>query len=180
MKKYKLLPALVLLIVTANANALDTTTYKQLAGDTIRQMNNGVVGDIEAMMAVQEQLMLLGMEGGIEFLQQNPQDGAPLQLVIENAENMKRLSLDEIDTLWHGGEFLRSKGIDPEKIDHFGPLMSLMDAIIHPATSYLLLKEYKQTGNSALLERVKAELFEVLEHIQHVAADRNNTQLSAN
>ena len=157
-----------LFLMAFNASALDVETFNKIANDTIKQMNSGVVGDIDTLVAMQEQLMVLGMEGGIDFLQERPKDAQALIYVIENAENMKNLSLDEIEDLWHGGSYLRSKGINPEDIDHFGPTMSLMDSVIHPATSYLLIKEYKRTGNTDLLARVKGELFEVLEHIKHV------------
>lgn len=161
------------------AFALDVDTYNQVGNETIRQMNMGVVGDIDAMIAKQEQLMVIGMEGGIAYLQESPEGGQPLQHVILNAESMKNLTLPQIEDLWHGGGYLKSKGIDPDKIDHFGPLMSLMDSVIHPATSYLLLKEYKRTGDSSLLIRVKAELLEVLEHIKHVQPS-HGVQLSSN
>lgn len=169
-----------LLVLANGVQALDVETYEKYAMNTIRQMNSGVVGDIDAMIAVQEELMILGLEGGVDYLQRNPEGGKPLALVLENAEDMKSLSLDEIEAQWHEGGFLKKKGIDPEKIDHFGPMMSLMDAVIHPATSYLLMKEYKQTGNPDLLVRVKAELFEVLEHVKHVDEKPNDVQLTSN
>lgn len=159
---------LCLFLATFNASALDVESFNKIANDTIKQMNAGVVGDIDTLIAMQEQLMVLGMEGGVDYLQENPKDARALMLVIENAENMKELTLDEIEDLWHAGNYLKSNGIDPENIDHFGPTMSLMDSVIHPATSYLLIKEYKKTGNAELLARVKGELFEVLEHIKHV------------
>ena len=180
-KTFKSLIAISLLGSCATAaNALDVESYENLANNTIRQMNSGVVGDIDAMIAIQEQLIILGMEGGINYLQKSPKGGTPLKLVIENAESMKSLSLDEIETLWHAGEYLKNKGIDQEKIDHFGPMMSLMDSVIHPATSYLLMKEYKRTGNPDLLVRVKAELYEVLEHIKHVDDGHDQVQLTSN
>ena len=169
-----------MITASSSALALDVENFEKVANDTIRQMNSGVVGDIDALIAMQEQLMILGLEGGVEFLQGNPKDGTPLKIVLENAESMKSLSLDEIESLWHEGNYLKKKGIDPEKIDHFGPMMSLMDSVIHPATSYLLIKEYKRTGNPDLLVRVKAELFEVLEHIKHINPDHSDIQLTAN
>jgi len=159
---------LCLLLAAFNASALDVDSFNKIANDTIKQMNSGVVGDIDTLIAMQEQLMILGVEGGVEFLKEGPKDARALILVIENAEEMKDLSLDEIEDLWHAGNYLKSNGIDPDNIDHFGPTMSLMDSVIHPATSYLLIKEYKRTGDADLLARVKGELFEVLEHIKHV------------
>ena len=157
-----------LLLLGANVSAFDVDSFNKIANDTIKQMNSGVVGDIDTLIAMQEQLMVLGMEGGIDYLQENPKDAQALIYVIENAEKMKNLSLEEIEDLWHGGSYLRDKGINPEDIDHFGQTMSLMDSVIHPATSYLLIKEYKRTGNADLLAQVKGELIEVIEHIKHV------------
>lgn len=165
--------------IAGQAQALDVDNYRKLAKATIKQMDMGVVGDIDSVIATQEQLMALGAEGGVEYLKDNPKGGMPLQLVIVNAEKMKDLSLAGIEAQWHDGGFLKANGIDPEQIDHFGPLMSLMDSVIHPATSYLLLNEYKKTGDRDLLVRVKAELFEVLEHINNVYPEAG-VQLSAN
>lgn len=176
----KLLICLSLFIPALPVQAMDVQSFRDLANDTIRQMNMGIVGDIDALIAQQERLMIIGVEGGVTFVQQNARGSAPLQHVLLNAEKMKNLSLDEIEVQWHGGEYLRSKGIDQEKIDHFGPMMSLMDSVIHPATSYLLLKEYKMTGNPDLLVRVKAELLEVLEHVNHVQPSHAGIQLSSN
>lgn len=116
--------------------------------------------------------MVIGMEGGIEYLRNNPRvNGQPLQLTILSAEKMKAMSLDQIEADWHEGNYLATKGIEKDKIDHFGPMMSLMDTVIHPATSFLALKEYKKTGNPDLLQRVKAELVEVLVHLEHITPE---------
>jgi len=155
-------------ILALNVNAMDTSSFERLANNTIKQMDSGVVGDIDALIAMQEELMRLGVEGGSQYIISNPAGTKPLSLVIENASKMKELTLDEIEDKWHQGNFFKAKGINVDEIDHFGPVMSLMDSVIHPATSYLLIKEYKLTGNPELLGRVKGELIEVLEHIKHV------------
>ena len=180
MNKVKFGLLVLLIFFSSTAFALDVKTFNKLASDTIKQMNMGVVGDIDALIATQEQLMIIGLEGGIQYLQEKPKDPRPLMHVIEKAEDMKDLSLKEIEELWHAGNYLKSKGIDQDKIDHFGPMMSLMDSVIHPATSYLLLKEYKKTGNRDLLVQVKAELFEVLEHVKHVNTRHDSIQLTSN
>jgi len=153
------------------APALDVRTFNKLAKDTIRQVNMGVVGDIDALIAVQETLMALGVEGSVKYTQENRSESKPLLIVIQNAEKMRNLKLNEIEKQWHEGEFLRNKGVNMDELNHFGAMNSLMDTIIHPATSYLLLKEYKQTGDASLLARVKGELVEVLEHVKHVNDD---------
>ena len=163
----------LLAAVSVPAMAMDLAGFKKLANDTIKQMDMGVVGDIDALIAAQEQMIVIGMEGGVEYLRNNPKiNGKPLQVTILSAEKMKNMTLAEIETKWHEGEYLAARGIDKDKIDHFGPLMSLMDTVIHPATSYIALKEYKKTGNAELLQRVKAELVEVVVHVEQITPEQ--------
>ena len=166
--KYRLILAACLSICGHAAMAMDVAQYNALADLTIKQAATGVAGDIDAMIARQERLVRLGIEGSLQYLRSNPKDAAALRLTVQNAKNMMSMTLDEIEELWHQGKYLLSRGIDPEKIDHFGPLMSLMDSIIHPATSYLALKAYKQSGDPDLLARARAELIEVVEHVRHI------------
>jgi len=145
--------------------ALDVNEYRKIAEDTIRQMNMGIAGDIEVVIAMQEKLMILGIEAGVEFLQNDSDNGRPLQLVIVNAENMKTLSLARMEELWVQGKFLKDKGFNPEDLDAFGVMATLMDSVIYPATAYVALEEYKNTGNPELLIRVKTELLAALNKI---------------
>ena len=161
------------------ASAMDVPGFTRLAQDTIRQMNMGVAGDIDALIADQEAMIEKGIEGISEFIEQNPEYGPLLRLVANNAEAMKEMTLDEIEAQWHEGAYLKARGHDPEKLDHFGAVVSLMDSIIHPATSYLALQEYKKTGDSTLLTRAAAELIEVVEHVAHLEP-RNDIRLSSN
>jgi hypothetical protein len=171
--------AFIAVTIAVPAQALDFDNFRKLAQDTIRQMDMGVVGDIDAMIAIQEELIVIGMEGGVDYLQQSPADGQPLQITIMNAERMKEMSLDEIEAQWHEGAYLAKRGIEKDKIEHFGPVMSLMDTVIHPATSYLALIEYKHTGNPEMLARAKAELEEVLIHLDQLQASGGNSVASA-
>lgn len=173
-----LIGALVL-AVSLPLQAMDFDGFKSLASLTVRQMNMGVAGDIDAMIAIQEELMVIGMQGGVQYLQMNPEGGVALQATILNAESMKALSLEQIEALWHEGQFLQARGIDTEHLDHFGAEVSLMDTIIHPATSYLALKQYKRTGDPDLLTRAKAELMEVLIHLDQLQQSQAGRQLLA-
>jgi len=145
--------------------ALDVNEYRKIAEDTIRQMKMGIVGDIDMVIGMQEKLMILGIEAGVEFLQKDSDNGRPLQLVVVNAENMKTLSLARMEALWGQGKFLKDKGINPEDLDNFGVMAMLMDSVIHPAIAYVALEEYKNTGNPELLTRVKTELLEALNNV---------------
>jgi len=172
----------VLLIGTSiqSSQAFDIDAFRQLAEDTVRQLDMGVVGDIDAMIAMQEQLMIIGVEGGVSYVKSGGKDSTPLRLTLLNAETMKKMSLEKIEEQWHEGKFLASKGIDKDKIDYFGPVMNLMDTVIHPATSYIALRKYKKTGDASLLGRAKAELAEVLVHLEQYAQSQNGTQVNTN
>ncbi|MDH5546558.1 MAG: hypothetical protein OEZ43_13265 [Gammaproteobacteria bacterium] len=168
------------LAVSTQAQALDTVLYTKLANDTIQEANSGFVANITHLIKVQEQLVELGKKGAHDYIQRHPEHKDILGTVVDNADNMMNMSLDEIEDQWHMGKFMKSKGHDLEKLDHFGELFSLMDAIIHPATSYIALKEYKRTRKSEHLARASAELIEVVEHVAHIGHEGGGTQFSSN
>jgi len=62
----------------------------------------------------------------------------------------------------------KKNGVKINEIDHMGEVNSLADTVIHAATSYLALVEYKKQPNKDHLDQVKDELSEVLEHIKHI------------
>ena len=163
------------LFTTPSALAFDVDTYRELAMVGVRQMSTGVAGDIDELMALNEQLMVLGLEGGVDYLVENPDDSTPLQLTILNAEQMKSMSLATIEEQWQKGKFLAKKGIDQGALDHFGPIKTLMDAIIQPAYGYLCVKEYKRTGNAELLSIASTKMLEISERITLFADDEDQT-----
>ena len=152
----------------SSAYALDTKTYVKYAQTTIDEANTGFVANINELIQMQKTLVQLGIEGGRYYIQKHPEHAKLLQTVVDNAPAMMKMSLDEIEAQWHEGAYMKSRGFDLEKMDHFGELFSLMDAIIHPATSYIALTEYKKTRNADHLARASAELIEVVEHVAHV------------
>lgn len=156
------------ILVSIPANAMDVAGYKKIANATIKQALSGSVTDIDKLIADQEKLVAMGVAGCKEYAKKAPKDAKIMKIVVDNADKMMAMTLDEIEPAWHEGEVLAEHGIDFDAIDHFGAALSHMDTVVHPATSYIALKEYKKTGDEELLEQVKDELSEVLEHIGHV------------
>jgi len=154
--------------LSSNVNAIDSETYLKLANDTIHEANGGFVPNINRLIDAQLKLVEIGIAGSKEYIRQHPEHADVLGEVVSNAENMVNMSLDEIEDQWHQGKYMRARGFDLDKFDHFGSLFSLMDAIIHPATSYISLKEYKRTRDTKYLARASAELIEVVEHVKHI------------
>ena len=156
--------------LATGAYAMDVATFKKLAKDTIRQAMSGSIKDIDKLIAQQEKLFDIGVQGCREYAAtaKNPKDVKIMNLVIKNADKMKAMTLDEIEGAWHEGGVLNKNGIDFDTTDHMGAAISHMDTVVHPATTYIALKEYKKTKDRDLLDQVKDELSEVLEHIENV------------
>ncbi|MBT5229270.1 MAG: hypothetical protein HOM11_03225 [Methylococcales bacterium] len=124
--------------------------------------------DADALIAKQQTLIKLAKEGISEYVLTNEKAAPILNEVTAQAESMTKLSLEEIEEQWHDYGALHAKGLKPEAFDHFGPEISFMDAIIHPATGIIALNEYKKDKDAEHLEQVKEELNEVLEHLKHI------------
>jgi len=149
------------------AYAADFIEYKHLAEDTIKQVQKGQVDDIDLLISEQEKLMRIGVAACNDYANKNPAAKPVLSLVTSNADGMKRLSLIEIEKKWHEGGELKKNGYEVIE-DHFGQVGNLIDAVIHPATTYIALNDYKKDGNKAHLNQVVAELSEVLVHLQYL------------
>lgn len=159
---------LSLSVVATQTSALDKENYLRLANATISEANGGFITNVNQLIAIQEKLVQLGVDGSNDYIKRHPEHADILGEVVKNADNMKNMTLDEIEAKWHSGEHMRAAGFDLDKLGHFGELYSLMDSIIHPATSYIALQEYKRTRKADLLARASAELIEVVEHVNHV------------
>lgn len=159
--------ALCLLLAAAPADALDVARFNALASQTVQELNAGNP-DIAALIARQEELVALGVQGCRELMTSDPDTAEVMRLVIDGAESMKRMSPDEIEEAWHEGGVLAEHGIDVDALDHFGSVVSHVDSVVHPATAYILLKAYQKDRNRAHLHQVKEELSEVIEHISHL------------
>lgn len=150
------------------AIAMDIATFEKITNNTIKQVLSGDPGDIDALIADQEKLIAIGIKGAQDYAKEAPEYAKFMNLVIDNADKMKAMTLDEIEPAWHDGEFITASGIDFEAIDHFSKALSHMDTVLHPATAIIALREYKSFKDPDLLEQVKDELSEVLEHLDHL------------
>jgi len=159
---------LLLLGQLSSAFAADLVEYKRLAEDTIKQVENGHVNNIDQLIAQQEKLVHIGVDACNDYVSKNPTAKPVLGLITSNADAMKQLSLIEIEEKWHEGSELKKNGYEEAQEDHFGPVNNLIDAVIHPATTYIALNDFKKDGNKAHLDQVVAELSEVLVHLQYL------------
>lgn len=148
----------------------DIKLYDKIAKRTIGMAISGNI-DVDSMLADMERVIEIGIAGCKKHINEPktpPIEVKMMKLVIENAQRMKFLTLDEIEAQWHEGGVFKQNGIDVGKFDHFTKVMCYTDAVVHPATCIICLKEYKKTKNEVLIEQVQDELVEVREHLKHL------------
>lgn len=150
-----------------SALAMNVDKFRSIVADTITQIESGTV-DADALISMQEQLVSIAVEGAREFAVASPENAQLMTFVADHADDMVAMDLDQIETAWHDGEALTEIGVNIDDLDHFGAGISHMDAIVHPATAIIALREYKATGDKMYLLQVKDELSEVVEHLVHV------------
>lgn len=160
--------AITFLSVTGNVNAADLDKFTQIAKSTMSSVSSGNVGDVDKLIAMQEQLITIGQQAISEHIAKDPGSAKMLSLVSDNAGNMKNMSLAEIEEQWHEKGFLKSKGITGALLEEKSVTGSLMDTVVHPATAIIALNEYKKTKDKKLLKQVHDELEEVIHHVERI------------
>jgi len=165
-----LIAGMVTNIFAGTKHEFDKKTYDKIAKKTIGRVISGNI-DADKMLADMEKLVELGIAGCKEHMSEPetpPIEVKLMKITIDNAGKMASLTLDEIEAQWHEGGVLKADGVDINRFDHFAEVMCHYDAVVHPATAIICLKEYKKTQKDALLEQVKSELAEVREHLKHI------------
>ena len=166
-----LLSIIILSLVMATAAFAESDhieKYEALAKSTVKAILTGSTGNIDKLMADQETIMKIALEECKEHKAHTPKDAKLMDLVIKNASRMKTSSLDKLEEDWHDGGILTANGIDFDALDPMAPATLLMHMVVHPASAYVALKEYKSTKDKDLLEQAKDELSEVLKHMEHI------------
>ena len=171
------LTACMVMIFMANFAGADETSHEfdiakfdKIAKQAIGSIISGNV-DADAMLSDMEELLELGISGCKEHMgeEETPEvEKQLMQLVIDNAQAMTSMSLDDIEAQWHDGGAAADQGIDIEQFDHFDEVMCHYDGVVHPATCIICLNKYKKSKNDELLDQVQAELEEVREHMKHL------------
>lgn len=157
----------MVLAFCSNVYAGELSEYKKLAQYTIEQAQKGKISNVDDLIEKQAMLVQMGVDACNNYGKKHPKARRILELVTSNAGAMKQLTLSEIEEKWHHGGELEKNGYTVKE-DHFGDVGNLIDAVIHPATTFIALSHYKRDNKPEYLEQVVAELAEVLVHIQHL------------
>jgi len=157
-------------VFAASAHQFDVKSYDKIAKKNIGRVISGNI-DADKMVGDMEKLVQIGVAGCKKYMgeAETPTEEVKImKIIIENADKMAFLTLNDIEAQWHEGGVLKANGINIDKFDHFSKVLCNSDAVVHPATAIICLKEYKKSKNEDLLEQVKDELAEVKEHLKHL------------
>ena len=157
-------------VFAESTQEFDVKNFQKIAKKNIGMVISGNI-DADKMLADMENLVEIGVAGCKKHMGEpgTPPDEVKLmKITVENAAKMKSLTLSEIEAQWHDGGFAKSSGIDISKFKHFDKVMCYYDGVVHPATAVICLREYKKTSNEDLLDQIKDELAEVVEHMKHL------------
>ncbi|MBP9694039.1 MAG: hypothetical protein KBE16_04990 [Alphaproteobacteria bacterium] len=157
-------------IVFAGGLDDNVATYKNGANEVIKAVVDGKITQQNAdqYMAKVNKLIIVGKEIAAEVITQKPEGKKFLEYVVKNGDKAKTESLEEIDAQWHRGDVFKEAGIEHNKFDHYGPIIAAKDAYIQSISSYIALKNYRQSGDSKMLDIVREELEEVVGQLQYV------------
>ena len=157
-----LLIALSVMVFLPSAFAFNTGNFERIANNTISATLSGQISDVDELIRLQKKLMDIGVDACESYAHSSPENATIMQLVIDNAPEMRHMSLDEIERDWIEGRVFREYGIDLYDIDFTSPVHAYIAMVARPAMTFTLLTTYEATNDPALLERVRRELSETL------------------
>ncbi|MEW5757546.1 MAG: hypothetical protein AB1810_14720 [Pseudomonadota bacterium] len=160
---------LVWLCVESAAYAATTAEqekYLKLANESFQEVASGKVRDVDALIHKQEQLVAIGAAHCRKYAKIYPEDAKFLHLVADSAKGMSQMTPEEITRQWYRLEAPKAQGIDVKHDNHFEELINLMDLVVHPSYVIIVMKQYKQKPDKALLKRAKYELGELISHAE--------------
>jgi hypothetical protein len=157
-----------LLCFGLSAHAEELENFKEIAQTTIDAINRGDIDNIDHLLAMQDQLIAIGTAVCADYAKRYPEDAEMLNLITSNAQQMKNMMLWEIKEQWHAKRYLLQQGIAVEKLQQNSRTGSLMDTVVHPATAYVALTQYKLTKDDQLLKQVDQELSEAIYQLAYI------------
>lgn len=153
-----------MLVISGSVFAADLDEFQAIANKTIKTVKKGKVRDIDGLIEQQKALIRIGIEAALEYAEKSPADAKMMHLVVLNSNKMQQLSLEDIEKEWHDGGYLRTYGINIDKLTQADIQTNYYDLIVRPATVLIALKEYKENPNPQLLAQIEDELAEALDH----------------
>lgn len=163
-------PVIQVAAQTAQQNNISAqiAEYKNVTNSVIEAIVTENVADMTGLINKLNKATEIGINFAKETAVKEPSGARLLGFLVDNVENIRKNSLEDIETNWHhGGEYTKA-GINFDNFAQTSHVMSANDSVLHPITAILALNEYQKTQDPTYLEQAQSELEEVMEHINHV------------
>lgn len=151
------------------AMAMEVVEYKKLLEATVKEAVSGSLASPDATIARLEQALKLAIDGAKAYVAKEPTHGKVFTALIGSVNQLKLRTADDVEAEWgEDGKQFAAHGFDLKKNDQFSVAKSFIDVIVHPTLAISLVNEFRKSKDAALLERMKAELVEAVEHADHL------------
>lgn len=153
-------------VVPLDASAMDVEQYVEIGEKSLKSVKRGKTKDIDKIIFQQRELIRLGVEGCLEFAEKSPADAKMMHLVVLNSQRMRNLPLDQFQTEWLEGGYLRAHGIDIDKFSARDQQTTYYDAVVRPAVAIVALEQFKKSKNPKLLQTVQEQLGDAVDAVE--------------
>lgn len=154
---------------SSTALAMDVGEYKKLLEATVKEAVSGSLANPDATIGRLEQALKLAIDGAKAFMVKEPAHGKVFEALIGSVNQLKGRPADDVEAEWgEDGKQFAAHGFDLKKHDQFSSAKSFIDVIVHPTLAISLVNEFRKSKDAALLDRMKAELVEAVEHADHL------------
>lgn len=156
-------------VVSPAASAMEVGEYKKLLEATVKEAVSGSLANPDATIGRLEQALKLAIDGAKAFVAREPAHGKVFEALIGSVSQLKGRPADDVEAEWgEDGKQFAAHGFDLKKHDQFSAAKSFIDVIIHPTLAISLVNEFRKSKDAVLLDRMKAELVEAVEHADHL------------
>lgn len=150
------------------AEAADKAKYETLSKEVIQALVTEDTSNIDGLIAKLDEATQIGVEMAKEVSATDEKGKQLLDLLIANIDKVRSANLEAIEHDWHHGGAFKAAGIDHDSFDHYGPVIGAKDAVVHPLTALVALKQFKEDGDTEHLEQAQAELEEILGQLKYI------------
>ena len=140
--------------------------YKILCKEIIDLVTVAGEPDTNKILAKADKLIHIGVEIATEHGSEEAICKPIIDVFASEAENMKTVTMEKMEELYHDAGILAQKGvnIDPDD-DKYEECMEKTHLITHPGTVPVLINAYKKDHNKKHLNTLKEELATLYEHL---------------
>jgi len=158
----------LLFSATPAVHAIDATLYADTAETAIKLAKRGKAKELDKLEAEVKALLRLGIEGCLEYAEENPTDAKMMHLVVLNSARIPKLPKEQIDAEWNRAGYLKSHGIDVDKYNIRATQLSLYFSVVRPAAALAAIASFRRNQDGAALEKATDVLIDAAKRVASI------------